>query len=227
MSTTVTIVLADDHRLVRQGLRLLLEREPDFVVVGETADGLEVAPLVESLRPDVVVVDLAMPSLGGLDVTREIKRRAPRTGVVMLSMRFSQALVLQAVRQGAGAYVRKESSAEQLAHAIREVKAGRRYFSPPFSEMASQDLDRIYLIGVDAYDTLTPRERQVLHLAAEGLGNPAIGERLAISPRTAETHRTNLMNKLGLQNRAELVAYAVRRGLLGDRPGTLSGGDGG
>ena len=231
MSGTVSIVLADDHRLVRQGLRLLLEREPDFAVVGEAADGLEVTPLVERLRPDVLAVDLAMPGLSGLDVIREVKRRIPRTRIIMLSMHASKAFVLQAISRGADGYVRKESSADQLVRAIREVQAGRRYFSPPLSEHALEAYAaRAQGAEVDIYDALTPREREVLHLAAEGLGNPAIGDRLGISPRTVETHRANLMTKLDLHNRAELVAFAVRRGLLGDAPedqGSTGSGDAG
>ena len=210
-----TVFLADDHPIVREGLRALLERDPGLCVVGETSDGLQVADLVERLEPEVLVVDLVMPGLGGLDVTREVKRRSPRTRVVILSMHASEAFVLRALRSGASAYVLKESTATELVKAIREALAGRRYLSPPLSERAIEAyVERAKGVEVDIYETLTTREREVLHLAAEGLSNPAIGERLGISPRTAETHRAHVMQKLGLKNRADLVLYAVRRGLL-------------
>lgn len=212
--TKVSIVLADDHQVVRQGLRLLLEKQPGFAVVGETADGLEAVGLVERLHPDVLVVDLAMPGPGGLDVAREVARRAPKTRVVILSMHASEAFVLQALRHGAAAYVLKESSAEDLVRAIGEALAGRRYLSPPLSEKAIEAyVQRAKGAEVDIYETLTSRERQVLHLAAEGLSNPAIGERLGISPRTAETHRAHVMQKLGLRSRTDLITFALRRGL--------------
>jgi DNA-binding NarL/FixJ family response regulator len=213
--TPGTVFLADDHQIVREGLRALLERYPELSVIGETADGLRVAELVERLKPDVLVVDLVMPGLGGLDVTRDVKRRSPHTRVVILSMHAGEAFVLQALRSGASAYVLKDASAVELVQAIREVLAGRRYLSPPLSEKAIEAyVKRAEAVEVDIYETLTTREREVLHLAAEGLSNPAIGERLGISPRTAETHRAHVMQKLGLKNRADVVVYAVNRGLL-------------
>lgn len=217
--TPARIVLADDHQVVREGLRLLLEAQPDLSVVGEAADGLQAVDLVDSLKPDVLVVDLIMPGLGGLDVAREVKRRSPRTHVVILSMHSSDSFVLQALRNGAAAYVLKDSSATELVQAIHTVLAGRRYLSPPLSQKAIDVyVDRAERAEVDLYDTLTTREREVLHLAAEGLGNPAIGERLGISPRTAETHRTHLMEKLGLLNRTDLVVYALQKGLVVGKP---------
>jgi DNA-binding NarL/FixJ family response regulator len=214
-----TFVLADDHQLVREGLRLLLEGQPGFTVVGETSDGLQVAELVVRLKPDVLVVDLVMPGLGGLDVAREVARRAPRTRIVMLSMHSSDAFVVQALRSGASAYVLKDSPGAELVQAIRQVLAGRRYLSPPLSENAIEAyVKRAAGAEVDIYETLTSREREVLHLAAEGLGNPAIGERLGISPRTAETHRTHVMQKLGLRSRTDLIVYAIGRGLIPAHP---------
>jgi DNA-binding NarL/FixJ family response regulator len=213
--TMARIVLAEDHGVVRQGLRALLEKEPGFSVVGETPDGLLVADLVEATRPDVLVLDLVMPGLGGLDVAREVARRFPRTRIVVLSMHASEAFVVQAFRNGASAYVLKESSAPELVRAIHEVMAGRRHLSPPLSDRALElYLARAKEGEVDVYERLTPRERQVLHLAAEGLSNPAIGQRLGISPRTAQTHRAHVMEKLGLRNRKELIVYAVSHGLL-------------
>ena len=212
---SATFVLADDHQLVREGLRLLIEGQPGYTVVGETSDGLQVADLVTRFKPDVLVVDLVMPGLGGLDVAREVARRAPRTRVVILSMHSSDAFVVQALRRGASAYVLKDSPGAELLQAIRQVLAGRRYLSPPLSENAIEAyVKRAEGAEVDIYDTLTPREREVLHLAAEGLGNPAIGERLGISPRTAETHRMHVMQKLGLRTRTDLIVYAINRGLL-------------
>jgi two-component system response regulator NreC len=219
--TPATVVLAEDHQVVRAGLRLLLDGQPGLTVVGETSDGLEVADLVERLKPNVLVADLVMPGLGGLDITREVKRRSPKTGIVILSMHSSDAFVLQALRNGASAYVLKSSSAADLIQAIHEVLAGRRYLSPPLSDKAiAAFVKRAEAGEVDTYETLTSREREVLHLAAEGLSNPAIGDRLGISPRTAETHRAHVMQKLGLKSRTDLITYALHRNLLpGSPPG--------
>lgn len=213
--TSATVVLADDHQVVREGLRLLLEAQPDLSVVGEASDGLQAADLVDRLKPDVLVVDLVMPGLGGLDVAREVKRRSPKTRIVILSMHSSDSFVLQALRNGASAYVLKDSSAAELVQAIHTALAGRRYLSPPLSQNAIDAyVKRAEGSELDLYETLTTREREVLHLAAEGLGNSTIGDRLGISPRTAETHRAHLMEKLRLRNTADLVVYALRRGLL-------------
>ena len=218
--TPARIVLADDHEVVRQGLRALLEKEAGLSVVGEASDGLQVADVVERTKPDVLVLDLAMPGLGGLDVAREVVRRSPRTRIVILSMHASEAFVVQAFRSGASAYVLKDSSTAELVHAIREVLAGRRHLSPPLSDKAIEDyLARAKEGEVDVYERLTTRERQVLHLAAEGLSNPALGERLGISPRTAQTHRAHVMEKLGLRTRRDLIVYAVNHGLLPRAPG--------
>lgn len=207
-----TVVLAEDHHLVREGLRALLVAEPGLSVIGETGDGLEVVDLVGRTRPDVLVLDMMMPGLGGLDAAREVTRRFPRTRIVILSMHDAEPFVVQALRAGALAYVLKESTAGDLVRAIREVMAGRRYLSRALSPRAYEQPALL----PDAYETLTTREREVLHLAAEGLGNPDIGRRLGISPRTAETHRAHLMRKLGLRTRPDLVAYALGRGLLPD-----------
>lgn len=210
-----TIVLADDHPVVRQGLRAVLEAEPDFCIIGEAGDGLETAQLVERLRPHVLVVDLMMPSLTGLEVTRQVRQRSPHTRVVMLSMYANEAYVLEALRNGAAGYVLKDAGADELVRAVREVAASRRYLSPPLSEGAIEAyLQKTQATPLDPYETLTTREREVLHLAAEGLSNPEIGARLGISPRTAETHRANLMRKLGLQGQTDLIRYAIRRGII-------------
>jgi len=210
-----TIVLADDHHVVRQGLRSLLEAEPDFSVVGETGDGLEAAQQVERLQPDALVLDLMMPGLNGLEVTRQVSRRSPRTCVVILSMYANEAYVLEALRAGAAAYVLKESTSAELVRAIREAVAGRRYLSPPLSERAIESyMQKAESAELDPYETLTAREREVLHLVAEGHTNAEIAGRLFISRRTVETHRTNLMRKLGLRTQTDLIRYALRRGIL-------------
>jgi DNA-binding NarL/FixJ family response regulator len=212
-SADTSIVLGDDHRIVLRGLRALLDGQPGFSVVGEASDGLKVTSLVERLKPDVLVVDLMMPGLSGFDVARRVTKKLPKTKVVILSMYSSEAHVVEALRSGASAYVLKDASAEDLVSAIREAAEGRRYLSAPFSN----DLIETYLKrpgGVDSYDTLTPREREVLHLVAEGLTSGEIAGRLFISPRTAESHRANLMRKLGLRSRTDLVRFAFQRGIV-------------
>jgi two-component system, NarL family, response regulator NreC len=217
MTSAITIVLADDHQLVREGLRRLLEAEPGFSVVGETADGLGVAPLVERLRPQVLVVDLMMPGLGGIEATRQVRKQSPGTQVVILSMHTAEPFVLDALRNGAAAYVPKDAPGTELIRAIREVVAGRHYLAPPLSEAVIQALLAQSPPAMpDPYDTLTGREREVLHLSAQGLSNKEIARRLGCSPRTAETHRTNLMRKLGLKSRTDLIRLALKRGLLPD-----------
>ena len=214
MSMT-TIVLADDHHVVRQGLRSLLEAEPDFSIVGEAGDGLEAAQLVERLQPDVLVLDLMMPGLNGLEVTRQVSQRSPQTHVVILSMHPNEAYVLEALRAGAAAYVIKESTSAELVRAVREAVAGRRYLSPPLSERAIKAyMQKAESAALDPYETLTAREREVLHLAAEGHNNAEIADRLFISRRTVETHRANLMRKLGLRSQTDLIRYALQRGIL-------------
>ena len=214
MSLT-TIVLADDHHVVRQGLRALLEAEPGFSVVAEAADGLAAADLVERLKPNVLVLDLMMPRLGGLEVARQVRRRSPQTRVVVLSMHANEAYVLEALRNGVAGYVLKESTAADLVQAVREAVAGRRYLSPPLSERAIElYVQKAQATLPDIYETLTSREREVLHLVAEGYSNADIAARLSITRRTAETHRARVMRKLGLHNQAELIRYALRRGIL-------------
>lgn len=210
-----TIILADDHAIVRQGLRALLEAEPGLSVVGEAADGLEAVTLVDRLNPRVLILDLMMPGLSGLEVTRRVCQRTPQTRVVILSMHASEAYVLEALRNGAAAYVLKEASGAELVHAVREVAAGRRYLSPPLSENAIEVYVQKAKAGpLDPYETLTDREREVFHLAAEGRSNSKIAVKLGISARTVESHRANLMRKLGFHNQTDLVRYAFKRGIL-------------
>ncbi len=211
-----TILLADDHQVVRLGIRALLEAEADFEVVGEAADGLEAGRLVEQLTPDVLIVDLMMPGRNGLEVARHAGQRSPATRVIMLSMHANESYVLEALRNGAQAYVLKDSSASDIVHAVREVLGGRRYLSPPLSERAIE----IYIqqasneTELDPYEKLTSREREVLYLVARGHHASDIAEQLSISPRTAEVHRANLMRKLGMHSRTDLIRFALARGII-------------
>jgi DNA-binding NarL/FixJ family response regulator len=211
----VTIALADDHSVVLDGLKALLRSEPDFKLVGEATDGQEVAPLCERVRPDVLLLDLMMPGLNGIEVTRLVKQRAPQTRVVILSMHSDVAYVVEALRNGAQGYVLKSAKGGELAEAIRQVVGGRRYLSPPLSEdsVASYEA-RAKSAPPDPYDTLTGREREVLQLVAEGKSNLEIGEKLSIGKRTVETHRASLMRKLGLRSQAEVIRFAVKRGIV-------------
>jgi two-component system, NarL family, response regulator NreC len=212
---SITILLADDHPVVRLGVRTLLQAEADFELVGEADDGLAVVPLVESQQPDVLVLDLMLPNLSGLEITRQVTQRWPRTRIVILSMHANEAYVLEALRNGAAGYVLKGSNARDLVRAVREVAAGGRYLSPPLSEHTLKAYaHKTESPTLDPYETLTTREREVLHLAAAGLTSPGIAARLFISRRTVETHRANLMHKLGLETQTDLVRYALRRGIL-------------
>ncbi len=211
-----TIVLVDDHPMVRGGLRATLGVEPGWTVVGEAADGATGLELIARLHPDVLVVDLQMPGLSGLEVLRQIHVAAPATRVIIFSMHGEDAYVRQALAAGAAGYVLKDADATDLVQAIRVALGGGRYLSPTLTERTIT----AYLLHpaadqrVDWAEMLTARERQVLVLAAQGFGNTEIGDRLAISPRTAETHRTNLLRKLGLKGQADLARFAHERGLL-------------
>lgn len=211
----ITIVLADDHHVVRQGLRALLTAEADFSVVGEAGDGLEALRRVEQLKPNVLVVDVMMPGLNGLEVCRQLSKHSPMTHLVVLSMYSNEAYVLEALGNGASAYVLKDSSSADLVRAVREVAAGRRYLSPPLSDRAIEAYqEKAKAAALDKHETLTTREREVLQLSVEGHTSAEIAARLGISSRTAETHRSNLMHKLGLHTQADLIRYALRRGII-------------
>jgi len=201
---------------VREGFRALLQAQADFEIVGETGDGLETVRLVEQHKPQVLVLDLMMPGLNGLEVARQVTQRVPRTRIVVLSMHANEAYVLEALKNGACAYVLKDAGTAELVRAVREANAGRRYLSPPLSEPAIDSyIQRARTSdSLDLYDTLTNREREVLQLASEGHTNAEIATRLFISPRTVETHRANVMHKLGLRSQIDLVRYALQRGIL-------------
>ncbi|HJT75810.1 MAG TPA: response regulator transcription factor [Gemmataceae bacterium] len=216
----VKLLLADDHQIVRQGVWAVLRTQPGFHLAGEAADGPDAVRQAERLQPDVLVLDLMLPGLNGLEVARQVGRRSPRTRIVMLSMHAHEAYVGESLRAGASAYVLKEAGADELLLAIRSVLAGRRYFSPPLSEPAVPALAPA-AAPLDPYDTLTGREREVLQMTAEGQSGGEIARRLFISPRTVESHRANLLRKLGLRNLKEMVRYAVERGLLADDPSAV------
>lgn len=210
-----SIVLADDHDFTRYGLQTVLETQSDFQVIGEARDGLEAIKLVERLHPDVLVVDVVMPGLTGLEVTRRTTQVSPKTCAVVLSMYDSHAYVAEALRAGAKAYVLKRSESRELVTAIRDVIAGKTYLSPPLSESAIKGyMERAEQALPDTYEMLTRREREVLQLTAEGRSRAEIAELLYISARTVETHRASVMQKLGLHSQTELIRYALRRGLL-------------
>jgi two-component system, NarL family, response regulator NreC len=211
----ISIVLADDHPVVRRGLRALLGSEPGLVIVGEAGDGLEAVRIVERLRPDVLLLDLMMPGLGGLEVLRVVRRRAPATRVAVLSMHNTPAFVAAALLNGATGYLLKGCDEGDLIRAVREVAAGRRALSPTVTDRAIDAyIEQARAAPIDPHDTLSTRERQVLQLVAEGNTGGEIAARLHISPRTVENHRANLMRKLALKNHSDLVRYALRRGLI-------------
>ncbi len=211
-----TIVLADDHCIVRQGVRNLLEAEPDFRLVGEAADGLEACRLVRELRPDILILDMIMDGLDGIEAARYVSKHSPKTGVVILTMCDSLCYMLEALRAGAKAYVLKECTSDDLVIAIREVLRGKRYLSRPIPESAiasyascAEATDRI----VTPLAELTARERDVFHLASQGFTNAEIADQLFISRRTAECHRSRMMHKLGLRRQVDLVLYALKQGV--------------
>ncbi len=211
----LTIVLADDHAVVRAGLRSLIEGEITCQVVGEAGNGPEALALVERLQPDLLVVDLMMPGLSGLEVARQVRQTTPNTRVVILSMHADESYVREALRLGVTAYVLKEAFSTDFLYALQQAGAGRRYLSPPLSEKAldvyaSQTAES----ALDLYETLTSREREILYLAAQGMTSAEIAERLMIGVRTVDTHRASMMRKLGLHTPLDLIRYAVRRGIV-------------
>ncbi len=210
-----SIVLVDDHHVVRQGLRTLLSSEPDFRIIGEAADGLEAIKVLEATQPDILVLDLMMGGVNGLEVARQAAKRFPKTGVIILSMYGNEGYVLEALKAGVKAYVLKESTSEELVRAIRKVATGQRYLSPPLSERAIEAYtQKSEGNSIDRYDTLTSREREVLHIVAQGRTNAEIAKLLNISPRTVEIHRAKMMHKLGIRTQTELLRYALERGIL-------------
>jgi len=211
----ITVVLADDHHVVRRGIHALLEAETDIKVTGEAGTGVEAVRLVQQLKPDVLVVDLMLADMSGLLVIRQSRKKSPKTAALVLSMYGNDCYVVEALQAGAKSYVLKDCPPEELLRAVREVATGHRYLAPPLSDRAIEAyLVRSKESKLDPYDMLTSREREVLILAAQGLTGAETAARLCISPRTVESHRSRLMQKLGLRNRAELIHYAVRQGIV-------------
>ncbi|HVW84305.1 MAG TPA: response regulator transcription factor [Bryobacteraceae bacterium] len=212
----IRILLADDHTIMRSGLRLLLERQPGFEVVGEAADGREAVELAEKLSPEVIVIDVAMPRLNGLDATQQITAKNQGIAVVVLSMHSDESYVARALKAGARGYLLKDSAEADLITAIRAVHAGKAFFSPEVSRLLAEDfLRQMHEKGVeDSYELLTMREREVLHLLAEGKSNKETASILNLSLKTVETHRSNILEKLHLRGTPELVLYAVRKGVI-------------
>jgi DNA-binding NarL/FixJ family response regulator len=212
---TVTVLLADDHPIVRQGLRHLLEGQPDVRIVGEASDGLQAVQFTEKFRPNILILDIMMPGLNGLEVLRQVKDRCPGTSSIVLSMQSADVYVVEALKAGALGYVLKETGPSELLNAVQEVVRGERYLSPRLSErLIDVLLQTTEKVNADPYETLTTREREVLQMAAEGLSTSEIAKRLSISPRTAELHRGRMMSKLTLRNQTDLIRYALKRGIL-------------
>jgi len=212
----IRILLADDHTIIRSGLKLLLEQQPDFKVIAEANDGREAVQQVAAHRPDVVVLDIGMPQLNGIEATRQILAAEPDVQVVILSMHSDEGYVLRALKAGARAYILKNSAESDLIRAIRTVKEGKSFFSPAISKMLLEDYVRqVREKSVeDSYDLLTPREREVLQLLAEGKSNKDVAAILNLSLHTVETHRGNILQKLNLHGTPELILYAVRKGII-------------
>jgi two-component system, NarL family, response regulator NreC len=210
------ILLGDDHTLVRHGVRKILEAQPGWTVVAEAGDGRDAVRAALELQPDVAVLDIGMPLLNGIEAARQIERRAPGVQILILSMHADEAYVTQALSAGARGYLLKDSADTDLLRAVADVAAGRSFLSPAVARVMVDDyVRRLAGRGItDRYDALSEREREVFQLVAEGHSNKAIADILSISPTTVETHRAHVLQKLDLHNTAELVLYAVRRGVI-------------
>ena len=210
------VLLGDDHTIVRHGLRKILEERPDWEVVAEAGDGRSAVRQALDLQPDVVILDIGMPLLNGIEATRQITRRLPSTAVLILSMHAQEAYVTQALHAGAKGYLLKDSAGAELIDGVTAVSAGKSFFSPAVAKVMLDDYVR-HLADkgiVDRYDSLSEREREIFQLVAEGHSNKEIAELLSVSPATVETHRAHILQKLDVHNTAELVLYAVRRGVI-------------
>lgn len=216
MNDAIRLLLVDDHTLVRQGIRSLLETQDDMEVVGEASGGHEAISMAGDLRPDVTLMDLAMPDMNGMEATRQIKKQHPEIQVLALTMHSTDDYLFRALESGASGYVLKEADATELATAVRAVHAGGAYIYPPLAKrLVEQFLLRIGS-GEErtSYGSLTSREQDILRFIGDGLTNEEIAKQLVLSVHTVQTHRSNIMKKLGLHNRAQLVTYAARVGLI-------------
>jgi DNA-binding NarL/FixJ family response regulator len=216
MNKRIRVLLADDHVLIRAGLRLVVEGQPDLTVVGEAGDGREAVAMAESLKPDVVVMDIGMPNLNGIEAARQVIEKLPGAQVVMLSMHSDEGYVLRALKAGAKAYLLKDSAEADLARAIRAAAEGKSFFSPAVGKVLLEDYVRKLQRtgGEDSYELLSPREREILQLVAEGKSSKDIANVLNLSVYTVETHRARVMQKLNLRGIPELILYAVRKGII-------------
>lgn len=216
MADHLRVLIADDHTIVRSGVRLLLEREPDIKVVGEALDGNEALAMVKRLHPDVILMDITMPGMDGLEATRQIKARWPDVKVLVLTMHRSDEYFFEMLKAGASGYVLKGAETSELIHAVRVVGQGEVFLYPTMaSKLVGDFLSRVSK-GVESDPSLTQREKEILRMLAEGYSNKEIAEKLVVSPSTVHSHRTNLMSKLGLSNRREIIQYARQRGLIRD-----------
>jgi two-component system, NarL family, response regulator NreC len=216
MTRQTRVLLADDHVLIRAGLRMVVDAQPDLTVVGEAADGREAVAMAESLKPDVAVMDIGMPNLNGIEAAHQVREKLPDTQIVMLSMHSDEGYVLRALKAGAKAYLLKDSAETDLARAIRAAAEGKSFFSPAVGRVLLEDYVRKLQRtgGEDSYDLLSPREREVLQLVAEGKSSKDIANLLNLSVYTVETHRARVMQKLNLRGIPELILYAVRKGII-------------
>jgi two-component system response regulator NreC len=214
MINPIRLVLADDHTIFRAGVRMLLDLEPDFEVVGEAVEGSQAVDLTGKLRPDVVLMDIAMPHMDGLVATRHIKAECPDTHVLVLTMHRSDEYLFEMLKAGASGYVIKGAETDELINAIRVVARGEVFLYPSIAGKLVREYLDLSGAGDDPTSSLTPREKEIMLLLAEGYGNKEIAERLVISTSTVYTHRSKLMEKLGLTSRHELIQYARRKGLI-------------
>ncbi len=212
----ITVLLVDDHRLLREGIKSLLEKAPDIEVVGEASEGGEAVAKAQQLCPDIVLMDITMPGMNGLEATRQIKALRPATKVLILSMHESNQYISQFLRSGASGYVLKDSAASELVGAIHVVHQGDAFLYPSIARKLLEEYLQKAQAGeeTDSYDGLTSREREILKMIAEGKSNKEIADVLSLSIRTVHAHRANLMGKLHMHDRTELVRYAIRKGLI-------------
>jgi two-component system, NarL family, response regulator NreC len=210
------VLLADDHTIMRQGLRLLLERQPDITVVGEASDGRQCVELAEAENPDVVIMDVGMPNLNGIEAARQIVAKRPHVAVAILSMHSDESYIIRALKAGARAYLLKDSAESDLIAAIKAISEGKSFFSPAISHILVEDYMReLERKGAeDSYELLTAREREILQMLAEGKSNKEVANILNLSLYTVETHRTHILQKLNLHTVPELILYAVRKGII-------------